>query len=144
MKWSDFLEDVRFELTRGWESVEDFFLNVYYFFKNIYLFRKDLWNFRPWDHEYCRDIYCTALETLKEEIYRNGHEIDESRLKKVSDMEELLRLLNTDVFDVLYGQGLFENSLKGIDEFNGLCEKGEKARFKRICELLRESGSWWD
>ena len=143
---NDLWEAFQFECGYAWRQVVDFFYNIYYFFKNIQLFSKDLWNFRPWDHEYCRDIYCTALEILKEEIYRNGHEVDEDRLKKVNDMEELLRLLQIDVFDTLYENKLFVDihTKKGMNKFNKLYSQGEKARYKRICELLKETGSWWD
>lgn len=143
---NDLWETFQLECCYVWSQVRDFFYDIYYFFKNLRLFSKDLWRFRPWDHEYCRDIYCTALEILKEEIYRNGHEVDEDRLKKVNDMEELLRLLQIDVFDALYENKLFVDvhTKKGMNKFNKLYAQGEKARYKRICELLKESETWWD
>ena len=75
INWKDLWEDIKLEIWCHYSAVEDFFRNIYYFFYNIHLFRKDLWKFRSWDHEYCKDIYCTALNILKEEIYRNGHEV---------------------------------------------------------------------
>ena len=136
INWKNLWNDAKLEIWYIWARVRDFFRNLLYFFKNIYTFRKDMWNFREWDHECCKDIYCTALEALKECIYRNGNEIDVSRLKKVDAMEELLYLLQRDIFDEYWEAYMNPLHTMKMDDFNKMCRDAEKARLKRICELL--------
>lgn len=136
MTWKDLWEDIKLDVWYYCSKVRDFFYDLGYFFKNIHTFRKDLWDFRDWDHEHCKNIYCTALEALKENIYRNGHEVDESRLKKVDAMEELLRLLQMDIFDEYWDMFMRPKHTMKTGEFNKIAQKAEKARLKRICELL--------
>lgn len=112
-------------------------LNIKYFFSNVKLFWNDLKNFRPWDHSYCIDIYCTALEALKEDIYRNSYEIDITRMKKVEAMEELLMLLQTDLSNNF--NGLIKKRKNGTYDFskyNKAVINGEELLEKRIFRLL--------
>lgn len=136
INWKNLWNDAKLEIWYIWARVRDFFRDLGYFFKNIYTFRKDMWNFREWDHEYCKDIYCTALEVLKENIYRNGNEIDVSRLKKVDAIEELLHLLQRDIFDEYWEAYMNPKYTMKMDKFSKMVQKAEKARLKRICELL--------
>jgi hypothetical protein len=64
------------------------------FFKNVWFFRKQLWGFRSWDYSYNLQFFGRTLEKTVNTIEYYGHEVDESRMKKVEKMKRVIELIN--------------------------------------------------
>lgn len=64
------------------------------FFENLWFFRKELWNFRSWDYSFNLSLLSRSLEKTVNTIEYYGHEVDESRMKKVQKMKRVIELLN--------------------------------------------------
>ena len=64
------------------------------FFENLWFFRKELWNFRSWDYSFNLNLLSRSLEKTVNTIEYYGHEVDESRMKKVQKMKRVIELLN--------------------------------------------------
>jgi len=64
------------------------------FFENLWFFRKELWEFRSWDYGFNLMMLRRSLEKTVNTIEYYGHEIDESRMKKVQKMKRVIELLN--------------------------------------------------
>jgi hypothetical protein len=64
-----------------------------YFLENIWFFRKELYAFRSWDYSFNLDLFRRSLEKTVDTIENHGHEVDESRLKKVEKMKRAIQLI---------------------------------------------------
>lgn len=77
-----------------WYKTYHFFrYDVGRFFSNIYRFRKELWNFYPWDYVYNLRLLKRSLELTKKSIER-GHEVEDSRMKKVAKIQRTIEILD--------------------------------------------------
>jgi hypothetical protein len=65
------------------------------FFKNIWYFRKEMYEFSWWDYRYNLTLFRKSLEMTCHSIEVKGIEIDETRMKKVHAMKELIEILKT-------------------------------------------------
>ena len=83
-----------------WKTWDLFRYDIPKFFRNVWLFRKNLWNHTwyngdssvlPWVK--------TAVDDMAWRIEKYGHEVDESRLKKVAKMRRLSYLIDVCVKD---------------------------------------------
>jgi hypothetical protein len=63
------------------------------FFENLWFFRKELWNFRSWDYSFNLQMLNRSLEKTVNTIEYYGHEVDDSRMKKVEKMKRVIELL---------------------------------------------------
>ncbi len=54
---------------------------------------KELYAFRSWDYSFNLDLFRRSLEKTVDTIENHGHEIDESRLKKVEKMKRSIQLI---------------------------------------------------
>jgi hypothetical protein len=63
------------------------------FFQNLWFFRKELWNFRSWDYSFNLQMLNRSLEKTVNTIEYYGHEVDDSRMKKVEKMKRVIELL---------------------------------------------------
>ena len=100
-----------------WKIWDLFRYDIPKFFRNIWLFRKNLWNHTwyngdgsilPWVK--------TAVDDMAWRIEKYGHEVDESRLKKVAKMRRLSYLIDVCVKDEFIEEA--EKEL-GIEYFYG-------------------------
>ena len=122
-----------------WKIWDLFKYDIPRFFHNLWLFRKNLWNHTwyngdssvlPWVK--------TAVDDMAWRIEKHGHEVEESRMKKVAKMRRLSYLINVCVNDAFieeaekelgleYYYGRFEfEEIEGETSDNPLGEKGEK------------------
>jgi hypothetical protein len=83
-----------------WKLWDLFRYDIPRFFRNLWLFRKNLWNHTwyngdssvlPWVK--------TAVDDMAWRIEKYGHEVDESRMKKVAKMRRLSYLIDVSVKD---------------------------------------------
>jgi len=83
-----------------WKLWDLFRYDIPRFFRNLWLFRKNLWNHTwyngdssvlPWVK--------TAVDDMAWRIEKYGHEVDESRMKKVAKMSRLSYLIDVCVKD---------------------------------------------
>ena len=83
-----------------WKLWDLFRYDIPKFFRNVWLFRKNLWNHTwyngdssvlPWVK--------TAVDDMAWRLEKYGHEVDESRLKKVAKMRRLSYLIDVCVKD---------------------------------------------
>jgi len=83
-----------------WKTYDLFRYDLPNFFRNLWLFRKNLWNHTwyngdgsilPWVK--------TAVDDMTWKIETRGHEVDESRMKKVAKMKRLSYLIDVCVHD---------------------------------------------
>jgi hypothetical protein len=63
------------------------------FFKNIWTFRKALWNHYWFDHHGTLMFLETGLTHISNTVEKYGHEVDESRLKKIDAMRRAIQLI---------------------------------------------------
>jgi len=69
------------------------------FFSNLYSFRMELWHFKHWDSSYNLSLLKRSLELTCDNLERYGHEVDESRLKKIAKIKRTIELLNNHAED---------------------------------------------
>ena len=78
-----------------WYKTYKFFRrDLPYFLENIWFFRKELYAFRSWDYSYNLDLFRRSLEKTVDTLENHGHEIEESRIKKVEKMKRAIQLFN--------------------------------------------------
>jgi hypothetical protein len=78
-----------------WYKTYEFFRrDLPYFLENIWFFRKELYAFRSWDYSYNLDLFRRSLEKTVDTIENHGHEVEESRIKKVEKMKRAIQLFN--------------------------------------------------
>jgi len=63
------------------------------FFKNIWTFRKALWSHYWFDHHGTLKFLEIGLTNISDTVEKHGHEVDESRLKKVAKMRRAIELI---------------------------------------------------
>ena len=72
------------------------------FFENLWFFRKELWEFRSWDYTYNLRILARSLEKTSNTLEFHGHEIEESRMKKVEKIKRIIQLVkNLDNYEYI-------------------------------------------
>ena len=77
-----------------WYKTYEFFRrDLPYFLENIWFFRKELYAFRSWDYSYNLDLFRRSLEKTVNTIEIYGHEVDESRFKKVAKIKRAIQLI---------------------------------------------------
>jgi len=69
------------------------------FFKNVWRFRKVLWSHEWWDYSFTLKTLHTSLSIMEEGMSTKGHEIRETRDKKVEKMRRVLLLLRNKIDD---------------------------------------------
>ena len=63
------------------------------FFKNVWTFRKALWSHYWFDHHGTLKFLEIGLTNISDTVEKHGHEVDESRLKKVAKMRRAIELI---------------------------------------------------
>jgi hypothetical protein len=98
-----------------WKTLDLFRYDLPRFFRNLWLFRKNLWNHTwyngdgsilPWVK--------TAVDDMAWKIETRGHEVDESRMKKVEKMKRLSYLIDVCVHDTFIEEAEKELGMKMI------------------------------
>jgi hypothetical protein len=98
-----------------WKTYDLFRYDLPNFFRNLWLFRKNLWNHTwyngdgsilPWVK--------TAVDDMAWKIETRGHEVDESRMKKVAKMKRLSYLIDVCVHDKFIEEAEKELGMKMI------------------------------
>ena len=98
-----------------WKLWDLFRYDIPRFFRNLWLFRKNLWNHTwyngdssvlPWVK--------TAVDDMAWRIEKYGHEVDESRMKKVAKMRRLSYLIDVCVKDEFIEEAEKELRLKYV------------------------------
>jgi hypothetical protein len=87
--------------TWWYKTYELFRYDLPRFFKNIWTFRKALWNHYWFDHHGTLKFLEIGLTNISDTVEKYGHEVDESRLKKVAAMRraiELIQNYNEDIY----------------------------------------------
>ena len=138
--------------------------NIPTFFKNIYRFRKELYDFHWWDYRFNLNLFKKSLEITAYSIEKHGQEIDEHRLKKVSDIKIVCQILQD--FDdgkrLSYAEkelgltytenngGLFEpvkdkEAAKINYKISKKANELEQERWKKVWQIISdEMQGWWD
>lgn len=75
---------------RLWKTVSS---DIPRFFKNVWAFRKELWHHRWYNWEPHLSLLRRSLEIAVVPIEIIGHEVEESRLKKVNQMKRAIELI---------------------------------------------------
>ena len=98
------------------------------FIKNIFYFSKELYRFRSWDSTYNLEILKRSIELTCKNIEKYGYEVDESRIPKIENMKEVVRLLNNIIEDDFYPEAEKELGLTyvGGDFIEKEDENGKK------------------
>lgn len=68
--------------------------DIPYFLTNIYKYRKDLWRSRPWDTSGGLRLLRTNLQMVADTLEHYGHEVPESKDKKILKIKRAIELLN--------------------------------------------------
>jgi hypothetical protein len=79
--------------TWWYKTYELFRYDLPRFFKNVWTFRKALWNHYWFDHHGTLMFLETGLTHISNTVEKYGHEVDESRLKKVAAMRRAIELI---------------------------------------------------
>ena len=115
---NSFFDSFKKMMNRGrwyWKLWDLFRYDIPRFFRNLWLFRKNLWNHTwyngdgsilPWVK--------TAVDDMCWRIEKNGHEVEESRMKKVAKMKRLSYLIDICVNDNFIGVAEEELGVKMI------------------------------
>jgi hypothetical protein len=111
----NYFNSFTWQQTKIYKTYSLFRYDIPNFFKNIWLFRKNLWSHTwyngdgsilPWVK--------TAVDDMAWRIEKYGHEVDESRLKKVSKMKRLSYLIDICVNDTFVDVAESELGIKMI------------------------------
>jgi len=125
-----------------WYKTYEFFRrDLPYFLENIWFFRKELYTFRSWDYSYNLDLFRRSLEKTAHTIEHYGHEVDESRLKKIEKMKRSIQLIKNIRSDEYINQSELElGELKNSDWLWDNIEDTEEESIhnKKIFERARE------
>jgi len=79
--------------TWWYKTYELFRYDLPRFFKNVWTFRKALWNHYWFDHHGTLKFLEIGLTNISDTVEKYGHEVDESRLKKVDAMRRAIELI---------------------------------------------------
>jgi hypothetical protein len=106
-----------------WKTWDFLRYNMPRFFKNLWLFRKDLYSYRWYSGDQAvLPFMQTALMNMAANIDKHGHEVDESRSKKVAKMwrvallmdhfikDDFVELAEKELGDIIHHDWAFEPS----------------------------------
>ncbi len=127
--------------TWWYKTYEVFRYKIPMFFENLWFFRKELWYFRSWDYSFNLELFRRSLEKTVNTIEFYGHEVDESRMKKVEKMKRAIQLLNNIRSDKYFNKAEEElGELKNADWlWNGKEDtEEEKIHNKKVFERAKE------
>ena len=99
--FGDSLKTLKRHNTWWYKTYELFRYDIPRFVKNIWRFRNPLWNHHWWDHHGTLTFLEIGLTHMSDIVEKRGHEVDESRLKKVDAMRravELIQNYNEDIY----------------------------------------------
>ena len=83
-----------------WKLWDLFRYDIPRFFRNLWLFRKNLWNHTWYNGDSSvLPLVKTAVDDMAWRIEKYGHEVEESRMKKVAKMRRLSYLIDVCVKD---------------------------------------------
>jgi hypothetical protein len=82
-----------------WKAWDCLRYDVPRFLKNLKTYSKDLWNTYPWDTHGALRLLRTNIRITADTIEKYGHEVDESRLKKIEKMRRAVDILNYHIED---------------------------------------------
>lgn len=104
-----------------WYKTYSFFRrDLPYFLENVWFFRKQLWRFRSWDYSFNLEIFSRSLEKTVNTLEFYGHEIDDTRLKKVEKIKRTIYLLSRIRSENYIDQAELElGELKNVSWFDG-------------------------
>ena len=85
----EWLQDRFYWVEKLWDL---FRYDIPRFFHNLWYFKKALWQFGNWDFQYTLQFMLLTLKPLREGI-NNGYEVDESKNKKLIQMDRTIELL---------------------------------------------------
>lgn len=77
-----------------WKAWDCLRYDVPRFLKNLKTYRKDLWHTYQWDTRGALRLLRTNIRITADTIEKYGHEVDESRLKKIEKMRRAVDILN--------------------------------------------------
>ena len=80
--------------TWWYKTYEVFRYKIPMFFENLWFFRKQLWYFRSWDYSFNLKMFSRSLEKTAHTLEFHGHEIDETRMKKVEKIKRVIEIIN--------------------------------------------------
>lgn len=80
--------------TWWYKTYEVFRYKIPMFFENIWYFRKELWEHRSWDYIFTLMMLRRSLTKLAHTMEFYGHEIEDSRMKKVADIKRAIYLID--------------------------------------------------
>ena len=114
-----------------WYKTYEFFRrDLPYFLENIWYFRKELYAFRSWDYSFNLDLFRRSLEKTVDTIEHHGHEVEESRMKKVEKMKRTIQLIKNVRSDEYVG--VVEKELGKIKNSDWLWTDKEDTEEERI------------
>lgn len=91
--WKSLMKIARQE-TWWYKTYEVFRYKIPMFIENMWYFRKELWEFRSWDYHFNLMMFSRSLEKTANTIEYYGHEVDESRLKKVRKIKRAIHIIS--------------------------------------------------
>jgi hypothetical protein len=91
--FSKSLEKLIWHQSPIYKFYEIFRYKIPMFLKNLWFFRKEIWEFRSWDYSFNLMMLRRSLEKTVNTIEFVGHEIQETRTKKVEKMKRAIELL---------------------------------------------------
>lgn len=133
--------------TWWYKTYEVFRYKIPMFFENLWYFRKVLWEFRSWDYSFNLKILSRSLEKTANTLEFYGHEVDESRLKKVAKIKRAIEIIKSlDESNYLERAEKELGELKNSDWlFNGVEDTPEESTHNRkVFELSNriEEDEW--
>ena len=78
-----------------YKTYEVFRYKIPMLIENIWFFRKELWRFRSWDYSFNLQLLSRSLEKTANTLEFYGHEVDESRLKKVAKIKRAIEIIQS-------------------------------------------------
>ena len=138
--------------TWWYKTYELFRYDLPRFLKNVWTFRKALWNHYWFDHHGTLMFLETGLTHISDTVEQYGHEVDESRLKKVDAMRRAIQLIQnynndsyidmaeTELGELILHDWEFE-PVPDKPEYSQLVDKDtpeEKEHNKKVFERARE------
>ena len=79
--------------TWWYKTYETVRYNIPRFFKTTWKYRKELYKYYEWDYSYPMNVFKRGLLMLADHTEEYGNEVDESRLKKVTQMRRAIEII---------------------------------------------------
>jgi hypothetical protein len=137
--------------TWWYKTYEIFRYKIPMFIENVWYFKSELWKFRSWDYGFNLSILKRSLEKTVNTIEYYGHEVDESRLKKVQKIKRAIEILGhikndsyVDMAESIVGKLIFyeikfkESEQEGLYELVDSENEIEKKHNSEVYNLARE------